>query len=133
MLTATETVSSCAATGPAPATSSVNAATTAFICSRVANTTNARSRRSRGLLEPSEEPVDEKDQQQEEDRERDRDVEVALAGLEHHRRRQRARLTLDVAADHHRCADLRDDAAEACHHRGEHRETRLLQHPPHHL
>src|SRR2546422_4631224 len=85
------------------------------------------------LLDRGQGPVHEEDQHEEQQRERDGDLEVPLAGLEHHRRRQRARLPLDVPADHHRGADLRDDAAEAGHDRGEHGQARLAQHHPHHL
>src|SRR6266446_1533348 len=46
------------------------------------------------LLDRGQGPVHEEDQQEEQQRERDGDLEVPLAGLEHHRRRQRARLPL---------------------------------------
>src|SRR5438552_13290614 len=85
------------------------------------------------LLDRGQRPVHQEDQQEQQERERNRDVEVSLTGLEHHGGRQRARLALDVAADHHGGADLRDDPAEAGHDRGEHRQPRLAQHHPHHL
>src|SRR5207247_2239116 len=85
------------------------------------------------LLDRGERPVDEENEGQQEERERDRHVEVPLAGLEHHRGRERTRLPLDVATDHHRRADLGDDATEPRHDGGEHRQPRLAEHHPDHL
>src|SRR5262249_24293226 len=52
------------------------------------------------LLDDRESPVDEEDEHQQQHCQRDGVVEVAFARLEHHGRRERSRLALDVAADH---------------------------------
>ena len=54
-------------------------------------------------------------------------------GLHHGRRREHAGLVQDVAADHHRGADLRDDGPEAGHHRGQQRQSGLPHEEPDHL
>src|SRR5262249_54919640 len=64
------------------------------LSSIVAHSRRTASRSGR-LLQPRQQPVDQEDQDEEQQRERDGDVELALAGLEHHRGRQRACLSLD--------------------------------------
>ena len=57
-------------------------------------------------------------------------IEVPLPRLQHGGRGQHPRLPPDVAADHQRGTDLRDDGAEAGHQGGQEREPRLPDEAP---
>src|SRR5207249_4250311 len=99
MLMAADSVNSCATADAATASTRTNASARALMPRIIRSRSGGPA-----LLDDRESPVHEEDQDEQEHSQRDGRVEVALARLEHHRRGQRTRVALDVAADDRRQA-----------------------------